>query len=209
MTLFNRVLAKRSIFLSLTAFLFTAAIAQPGQANPAASPAQPAVTQPTVTQPTVTQPADPSAIAPSGETALTGEAATVDATTRQWIATVTSGKSTVVEDVLALYADDAILLATVSEQIRDTKAELRDYFEFFTALPHLSAKDYIPTIRVYDDIAINTGYYTFMYESEPGKIKEVHARYTFTYHKVDGKWLIVEHHSSVVPTAPAGLTPAN
>jgi uncharacterized protein (TIGR02246 family) len=206
-TLFNRVLAQRSLFLSLTALLVTPAIAQPGQAGTPTPPAP--VTQPSVTQPSVT-PAAPATDAPSGEAAaLTGEAAAVDATTRQWIDTVTSGKPTVVEDVLALYADDAVLLATVSEQIRDTRAELRDYFEFFTALPNLSAKDYIPTIRVYDDIAINSGYYTFMYEAEPGRIVEVPARYTFTYRKIDGKWLIVEHHSSGIPTAPAGLPPAN
>jgi uncharacterized protein (TIGR02246 family) len=142
-------------------------------------------------------------------TALSNEAAPIDAVTREWIATVTSGNPTVVEDVLALYAEDAILLATVSEQIRDTKDELRDYFKFFTALPNLSAKDYIPTIRVYDDVAINSGYYTFMFKSEPGAVVEVPARYTFVYRKINGKWMIVEHHSSGIPTAPAGLPAAN
>ena len=142
-------------------------------------------------------------------TALSSEAATVDATTREWMATVTSGNPTVVEDVLALYAEDAILLATVSEQIRDTKDELRDYFKFFTVLPNLSAKDYIPTIRVYDDIAINSCYSTFMFTSGPGAVVEVPARYTFVYRKINGKWMIVEHHSSGIPTAPAGLPAAN
>jgi uncharacterized protein (TIGR02246 family) len=185
--LLNRIFVQRSLLLSLSALTFTTIIAHPSQAQaPAATP-----------------------LAPAATPALTDEAATVDATTRQWIATVTSGKPTVVDDVLALYADDAVLLATVSEQIRDTKAELRDYFTFFTALPNLSAKDYIPTIRVYDDIAINSGYYTFMYETEPGKVKEVNARYTFTYRKINGKWMIVDHHSSGIPTAPAGLPPAN
>jgi uncharacterized protein (TIGR02246 family) len=188
MMLLNRVFIQRSLLLSLSALAVTTIIAHPGQAQaPAAAPPAPAAT------PAV----------------LTGEAATVDATTRQWIATVTSGKATVVDDVLALYSDDAVLLATVSEQIRDTKTELRDYFTFFTALPKLSAKDYNPSIRVYDDIAINSGYYTFMYEPEPGTVKEVPARYTFTYRKINGKWMIVDHHSSGIPTAPAGLPPAN
>jgi uncharacterized protein (TIGR02246 family) len=183
-TLFNRVLVQRSLFLCLSALLASTVVPLAGQANAPASSAPAAA-------------------------ALSSEAATVDATTRNWISTVTSGKPTVVEDTLALYAEDAILLATVSEQIRDTKTELRDYFKFFTALPKLSAKDYIPTIRVYDDIAINTGYYTFTYEPEPGKVVEVPARYSFTYRKIDGKWMIEEHHSSVIPTAPAGLPAAN
>jgi hypothetical protein len=57
--------------------------------------------------------------------------AEVAATTQKWIDTVTSGKPTVVDEVVAMYSPDAILWATVSEQKRDTPQELRDYFEVF------------------------------------------------------------------------------
>lgn len=97
MTLFKRVLVQRSPLLGLTALLAIMTISHPGQAETSMLPLGAPVT-----------------------TALSSEAATVDATTREWMATVTSGNPTVVEDVLALYAEDAILLATVSEQIRDT-----------------------------------------------------------------------------------------
>jgi hypothetical protein len=140
---------------------------------------------------------------------LTPEQTSVDTATRVWMATVTSGKATVVEDTLALYAPDAVLLATVSEQIRDEPQELRDYFSFFTKLSKLAASDYKPTIRVYDTIAINSGYYTFSFETAPGVTKQVPARYTFVYQKVNDKWMIVEHHSSVIPEAPEQLPNAN
>lgn len=133
----------------------------------------------------------------------------VAATTQKWIDTVTSGKPTVVDEVVALYSPDAILWATVSEQRRDTPQELRDYFEVFAKLPNLKAKGYKPVIRVYDNVAINSGYYTFTYDGKGGKKKVVPARYTFVYRKGnDGKWMIVDHHSSAIPKAPQGLNPA-
>ncbi|MFM9268046.1 SgcJ/EcaC family oxidoreductase [Tychonema sp. BBK16] len=133
----------------------------------------------------------------------------VAATTQTWIDTVTSGKPTVVDDVVALYSPDAILWATVSEQKRDSAQELRDYFEVFAKQPNLKAEGYKPVIRVYDNVAINSGYYTFTYDGEGGKKKIVPARYTFVYQKGnDGKWMILDHHSSAIPKAPQGLKAA-
>jgi len=64
----------------------------------------------------------------------------VAATTQKWIDTVTSGKPNVVDEVVALYAPDALLWATVSEQKRDTPQEIRDYFEVFAKQPELKAE---------------------------------------------------------------------
>jgi hypothetical protein len=47
-------------------------------------------------------------------------------------------------------------------------------------------------------MAIDSGLYNFFFVRE-GKALLVPARYTFVYRKRDGKWLIVEHHSSRVP----------
>lgn len=135
--------------------------------------------------------------------------AEVAATTQKWIDTVTSGKPTVVDDVVAMYSPEAILWATVSEQKRDSPQELRDYFEVFAKQPNLKAEGYKPVIRVYDNVAINSGYYTFTYDGKGGKKKVVPARYTFVYRKGnDGKWMIVDHHSSAIPKAPEKLKPA-
>ncbi len=123
-----------------------------------------------------------------------------------WLNTVTSGSEEVVDEVVALYAEDGVLWGTVSEQVRDTPAEIRDYFQYFAKLPDLSVSSYKGCVRMHDDnLAINTGYYTFTY-SKDGRTKEVPARYSFVYQK-DGnnKWEIIEHHSSALPEAPEAL----
>ena len=56
-------------------------------------------------------------------------------------------------------------------------------------------------VRVYGDTAVNTGYYTFSYEKD-GQTQTLPARYSFTLVNDDGKWLIVDHHSSAMPAPP-------
>ncbi|HAC63119.1 MAG TPA: DUF4440 domain-containing protein, partial [Cyanothece sp. UBA12306] len=112
----------------------------------------------------------------------------------------------VVDEVVALYAEDGVLWGTVSEQVRDTPAEIRNYFEYFAKLPQLSVSSYKGCVRMYNEnVAIHTGYYTFSY-SKNGKIKEVPARYSFVYQKDrNNRWEIIEHHSSALPEAPEAL----
>jgi len=123
-----------------------------------------------------------------------------------WLDTVTSGSEEVVDEVVALYAEDGLLWGTVSEQVRDTPAEIRDYFEYFAKLPELSVSSYKGCVRIYDkNLAINSGYYTFTYNKD-GQTKKVPARYSFTYHKgSNNQWEIIEHHSSALPEAPETL----
>jgi hypothetical protein len=56
-------------------------------------------------------------------------------------------------------------------------------------------------IRVYGDTAVNTGYYTFSFVKD-GETKSLPARYSFTYVKSGERWLIVDHHSSAMPSPP-------
>jgi len=56
-------------------------------------------------------------------------------------------------------------------------------------------------IRVYGDMAINSGTYTFS-EVRDGKPTSRPARFSFVYRHRDGRWLIVDHHSSAVPSPP-------
>ena len=131
-------------------------------------------------------------------------------TTDIWLDTVTSGSEEVVDEVVALYAENGLLWGTVSEQVRDTPAEIRDYFEYFAMLPELSVSSYKGCVRIYDEnLAINSGYYTFTYTKD-GQTKEVPARYSFIYHKNgNNQWEIIEHHSSALPEAPEALKTVN
>jgi hypothetical protein len=53
-------------------------------------------------------------------------------------------------------------------------------------------------IRVYGDVAINSGDYTFA-DVRDGNPVTTPARFSMVFVNRDGKWLIVDHHSSRVP----------
>jgi len=98
------------------------------------------------------------------------------------------------------YAPDAVLLPTVSNEIRTDRAEIVDYFEHF--LPNKPAAKKVETyINVLDsDSAIDAGAYDItLTDPKTGVKRVVEARYTYEYEKRGGKWLIVNHHSSVMP----------
>ncbi|MGB2597518.1 MAG: DUF4440 domain-containing protein [Pseudolabrys sp.] len=81
--------------------------------------------------------------------------------------------------------------------VRSDRSALR---EAFKVLPGLKVAFGDQLIRVYDcDTAVNTGYYTFSYVKD-GETKSLPARYSFTYVKRGDAWLIVDHHSSAVPS---------
>lgn len=95
--------------------------------------------------------------------------------------------------VLANYAPDAILLPTLSNRVRHTPDELRDYFvHFLQAKPQGTITE--SNIRVFGDTAVDSG--TYVFDTRKGKVP---ARYTFVYRKVGDQWLIVDHHSSMMP----------
>jgi len=101
-------------------------------------------------------------------------------------------------NVVACYAADAILLPTVSAQVRHNHDEIRDYFVHFLAKkPRGRITEH--NIRIYDNIAINSGLYTFSLEAD-GVRADAAARFTFVYRKDEDGWLIIEHHSSILPT---------
>ena len=106
------------------------------------------------------------------------------------------------DKVLRFYSDDAVLWGTLSPTVRADRAALRDYFvTAFKVLPGLKVAFGDQLIRVYDSTAVNTGYYTFSFVKD-GETKSLPARYSFTYVKRGDDWLIVDHHSSAMPSPP-------
>ena len=101
------------------------------------------------------------------------------------------------DTVVACYAEDAILLPTVSAKVRHNHDEIRDYFvHFLSKKPHGRITE--QNIRIYDNIAINSGLYIFSLTEEDVHT-DVAARFTFVYRKYEDGWLIIEHHSSILP----------
>jgi len=115
----------------------------------------------------------------------------------QWNRTLQTGDP---EKVADLYASDAVLLPTVSNQVRADHAAIVDYFEHFLANKPVGKK--IEThINVLDNNSvIDAGTYQFtLTDPESGEKSVVKARYTYAYEKRGGEWLIVNHHSSKMP----------
>ena len=98
------------------------------------------------------------------------------------------------EKVTALYESNAILLPTISNQVRHNHEEIEDYFIHFLAK---GPKGVIneSNIRTFGNIAINSGIYTFTFSDG----NSVQARFTYVYRWNGQRWLIVEHHSSALP----------
>lgn len=101
------------------------------------------------------------------------------------------------QQVTACYAADAILLPTVSNEVRHNHAEILDYFERFL-LKRPQGRITESNARLFGDLAINSGTYVFTLTIARKQV-EVRARFTFVYRKSAQGWEIIEHHSSVYP----------
>ena len=112
----------------------------------------------------------------------------------RWNAALRSGSA---EQVAALYADDAVLLPTLSDTPRYTPAERIDYFEHFLAKRpngHVDERH----VWIGCNSAVDAGVYTFVF----GKTGErVQARYSYSYAFNGKAWHITSHHSSLMPEA--------
>lgn len=99
--------------------------------------------------------------------------------------------------VTTFYADNAVLLPTLSPVVRSSHEMIRDYFRFFLQFnPRAVLSEY--HIRHFGDTAINSGIYVFTL-TRGGKEETLPVRFTFVYHKLPDGWKIAEHHSSALP----------
>ena len=104
-----------------------------------------------------------------------------------------------VDRVLSLYhPEHPCLWGTVAGVRRDTIDQLRNYFDHFLKKETMVVTFDQPHVRVFGDVAINSGYYSFDWIAE-GEKQYVDARYSYVYERVGDRWLIVDHHSSAMP----------
>lgn len=114
----------------------------------------------------------------------------------KWNASLTSKDA---KAVSRHYADDAVLLPTLSNRSRTTPAAIGDYFaEFLEKSPKstiLSRKITLACNTAYD-----VGTYKFhLIDKNSHLASDITARYSFIYSYRNGKWLITHHHSSLMP----------
>jgi uncharacterized protein (TIGR02246 family) len=109
----------------------------------------------------------------------------------RWNASLQTGEPA---KVVANYAENSVLLPTVSNTPRMTADEKKDYFEHFLAAKPVGTIN-SRTIQIKCNSAVDAGLYTFKFADG----KQVKARYTYTYKWYGTEWLITSHHSSAMP----------
>jgi uncharacterized protein (TIGR02246 family) len=99
------------------------------------------------------------------------------------------------DTVTALYAENAVLLPTVSNQVRHNHEEIRDYFVGFLQKSPQGVVDEFNVNILSDTHVTNSGVYTFTF----GDGSKVSARFSYLYVASDDGWKILQHHSSAMP----------
>lgn len=100
--------------------------------------------------------------------------------------------------ITAMYDSDAVLWGTTAKTVAPSPATIAEYFKDAGKRPNARVAFGEQHIRVYGDVAVNTGYYTFS-DVRDGQTVSRPARFTMVFRNRAGKWLIVDHHSSSVP----------
>ncbi len=105
------------------------------------------------------------------------------------------------ERMAALYLPEAVLWGTFATRLIQGRPGIRDYFvrAFASGVsPRAELGEHVA--RVYGELAVCSGHYTFTMGVQ-GEARTLPARFSFTFQRQDGLWLIADHHSSLMPTA--------
>jgi uncharacterized protein (TIGR02246 family) len=101
--------------------------------------------------------------------------------------------------VTALFTDNAVLLATVSNSPRLNHAQINDYFVGFLKNNPVGTID-SSTVMLGCNMATRLGTWTVTFtDAATGAKMPVKARYSFIYAYDKGEWKIAHLHSSAMP----------
>jgi uncharacterized protein (TIGR02246 family) len=130
--------------------------------------------------------------------ALADGKAEVKAAFQSWVTLLETGNA---EAIVRLYAKDAVLLSTIADEPMTTPEERLAYFKIISQLPELTVHVNEMYVRMlHNNAAVVSGLYTFQYKNN-GKMAYVPARFSFVYEIDNDQWLIVDQHSSQMPSA--------
>lgn len=109
----------------------------------------------------------------------------------QWNNGLASGNS---QHMASLYSEEAVLLPTVSNQMRLNRSQIADYFDAFLKKGPVGEIEQRVFVAGCNN-ALDTGIYSFSFADG----SQARARYTYVHRYIDGNWFISHHHSSVMP----------
>ena len=100
--------------------------------------------------------------------------------------------------IVSMYGEEAVLWGTTAKTIAANPTAIWEYFKDAASRPNARVVIGEQHVRVYGDIAFNSGYYTFT-DVREGQVMPRPARFTLVFQNKSGKWRVVAHHSSALP----------
>ncbi len=117
------------------------------------------------------------------------------AVAERWAAAFSKGD---LDALMSLYDEDARLWGTSSSQLRKGTRAIREYYaQLLKAFPGTRVALGETSPRLFGEVGVDSGAYTLRRTASGGKVVVTTARFTMTYVKRGGKWLIVDQHSSL------------
>jgi uncharacterized protein (TIGR02246 family) len=120
---------------------------------------------------------------------------------KEWVQAFNEGK---VEGILAQYADNAHLTGPLTPFRAEGKEAIGGTFAgVLHTFPTRMIAFPQSAVRVFNDgTAVANGYFQVTFMDPKGQASTRFGRYSITYVKLGGKWLIVEQHASILPASP-------
>jgi uncharacterized protein (TIGR02246 family) len=101
--------------------------------------------------------------------------------------------------IVACYAPTAVFWGTTAKAIATTPEQVWAYFKDAGLRPATRVTIDSTHARVFGDIAVVSGAYTFADVTAGERSNIRPSRYSIVFQRVGNAWLIVDHHSSRVP----------
>jgi len=114
-----------------------------------------------------------------------------------WLNAVNKGE---IENILALYNENAVLIPTFSNKVLDSRAKIRNYFEQLRTRDRLSVdlhEKFVNIQKTTENIYALSGIYCWRYDVD-GELLSFEARFSFVL-DLSLTSPIIHHHSSQIP----------
>ena len=100
--------------------------------------------------------------------------------------------------IAAMYDKGAVFWGTTMKSVATSQEAITEYFKDAPSRPYARVVFTEQHVRVYGDVAFNSGTYAFK-DSRDGKEITNPSRYSMVFQRQAGTWVLVHHHSSRVP----------
>ena len=100
--------------------------------------------------------------------------------------------------IAGMYGQGAVFWGTTMKTVATTPEAIKEYFKDAAARPDARVAFTDQHVRVYGDVAFNSGAYTFT-DKRDGKDIVSPSRFSMVFQRQGSAWVLVHHHSSRVP----------